>query len=56
MPIGSDEPVSLRSFFMLTLSWWVRAAFGGIIGTPHAVLDAGRKWLLRNDLQSYPAY
>ena len=49
MPIGSDESVSLRSFFILTLSWM--DAFGRIIGTPHAALDARRKSLLTNDLR-----
>jgi hypothetical protein len=58
MPIGSDEPVSLRSFFMLTLSW-VSAGnngFGRIIGIAHAAFDVPRKWLLTNDLRINEGY
>jgi len=54
MPIGSDESVSLRSFFILTLSWM--DAFGRIIGTPHAVFANRRKSLLTTDLRINAGY
>ena len=38
MPRGSDDAISLRSFFILTLSNGFTMGFGRFIGTRHATL------------------
>jgi hypothetical protein len=45
MPRGSDEVISLRSFFMLTLSNGFTMGFECYIGTRHAMLQRARKSL-----------
>jgi len=45
MPRGSDDAISLRSFFILTLSDGFTMDFERIIGTRHATLHGWRKSL-----------
>jgi len=52
MPIGSDDPVSLRSFFILiSLRWVGRDSSAPYEGTRHAILDHIRKQLLIKELR-----
>ena len=51
MPRGSDDAISLRSFFiLLSLRWMPHAGLERIIGTRHATLDAQVKSLCVNEL------
>jgi hypothetical protein len=45
MPRGSDDAISLRSFFILTLSNGFIMGFMRSIGTRHAMLDGMSKSL-----------
>lgn len=51
IPRGSDEAISLRSFFILTLSNGFTVVFGRIIGTRCAILDSGCNLLIINGLR-----
>jgi hypothetical protein len=50
IPMGSDDTISLRSFFILTLSDGFTMDFERIIGTRHATLDSTRNILNVKDL------
>ena len=51
MPMGSDDPFSLRSFFILTLVGECHNMFEPLIGTRYAMLDVVYKSLLIKDLR-----
>jgi hypothetical protein len=50
IPRGSEDTISLRSFFILTLTKWIHAGLERIIGTRHATLDRTRKSLCGSEL------
>jgi hypothetical protein len=45
MPRGSDDTISLRTFFILTLTYGFTRGLERIIGTRHATLERMRKSL-----------